>query len=116
MADFNPPSSFRIPVAVLLGLVLPPLGLLAWIGLSGSQRRDYLRSSWVRAGLSIVVFTAAPLLLVAAAARLGLWPDPDPNPIGLGLLLVAGAALGTILSGVGLVLAGRNLPSGADIH
>ena len=108
MADFNPPSPFRIPVAVLLGFALPPLGLIAWIGLSGSQRRDYLRSNWVRAGLSMVVASAAPLTLVAAAAWLGLWPDPNPNPIGLGLLLVAGGALGTILSGIGLVLVVRN--------
>jgi 8-oxo-dGTP pyrophosphatase MutT (NUDIX family) len=33
-----------MPVAVLLGLMIPPLGVLAWIGLSGSERRDYLQS------------------------------------------------------------------------
>ena len=86
MDDFDAPSSFRVPVAVLLGLVMPPLGVLAWIGLSGSQRRDYLQSNWVRAGISIVVVSAAPLIFIVAAAWLGLWPDPNPNPIGAGLL------------------------------
>ena len=108
MNEFDPPSSFRIPVAVLLGLVIPPLGVLAWIGLSGSQRRDYLQSNWVRAGISIVVVSAAPLLLIIAAAWLGLWPDPNPNPIGPGLLLVAGGALGTMLTGLGIVLVSRS--------
>jgi hypothetical protein len=115
MADFESPSPFRVPVALLLGIALPPLGLVVWIGLSGSQRRDYLRSNWVRAGLSIIVASAAPLLLVAAAAALGLWPDPDPNPVGLGLLLLAGSALGTVLSGVGLVLVGSHPHTAANI-
>src|SRR4030095_295536 len=107
MYDCNPPSSVRMPVAVLLGLVLPPLGVLAWIGLSGSQRRDYFQSNGVRAEISIVV-SAAPLLLIIAAAWLGLWPDPNPNPVGPGLLFFAGAAIGTILTGLGILFLGRN--------
>ncbi len=109
MDDFDSPSSLRIPVAVLLGLMLPPLGVLAWIGLSGgSQRRDYLQSRWVRAGISIVVVSAAPLIFIIAATWLGLWPDPNPNPVGFGLLLVAGGAVGTMLTGLGILLVGRN--------
>ena len=108
MPDLDSPSSLRMPVTVLLGLMIPPLGVLAWIGLSGSQRRDYLQSRWVRAGLAIVVVTAAPLILVMAATSLGLWPDPNPNPVGFGLLLVAGGALGTMLAGLGILLVGRN--------
>jgi len=107
-ADSNPPSSVRMPVAVLLGLVMPPLGVLAWIGLSGSQRRDYLHSNWVRAGISIAVLSAAPLIFVIAAASLGMWPDPNPNPVGFGLLLVAGGALGTVLTGLGILFVDRN--------
>jgi hypothetical protein len=107
MDDFDSPSSFRMPVAVLLGLVMPPLGILAWIGLSGSQRRDYLQSNWVRAGISIVVVSAAPLIFIIAAAWLGLWPDPNPNPVGPGLLLFVGGAIGTMLTGLGILLVGR---------
>ena len=104
MTHHNPPSALRIPVAVLLGLAAPPLGLLAWIALSGSGRSDYLRSNWVRIGLAIAIGSALPLLAVVGAARMGLWPDPNPNPIGLGLLLVAGGGLGTILTAVGVAL------------
>jgi hypothetical protein len=108
MPDFDSPSSLRMPVAVLLGLMIPPLGVLAWIGLSGSQRRDYLQSRWVRAGFAIVVGSAAPLICVIVASSLGLWPDPNPNPVGFGLLLVAGGALGTMLAGLGILLVGKN--------
>ena len=108
MDDFDSPSSLRIPVAVLLGLLIPPLGVLVWIGLSGSQRRDYWQSRWVRAGFAIVVVSAAPLIFVIAAASLGVWPDPNPNPVGFGLLFLAGGAIGTIVTGLGILLVGRN--------
>jgi hypothetical protein len=104
LADHNPPSSLRIPVAVLLGLAMPPVGLLAWIALSGSRRAEYLRSNWVRTGLAAGVVSAVPLLTVAGAAGLGLWPDPNPNPIGLGLVLAAGGSLATILIAIGILL------------
>ena len=67
-----------------------------------------MRSRWVRAGLLIVLISAAPLLLVATASSFGLWPDPAPNPIGLGLLLVAGGALGTVVAAIGVVRAGSD--------
>ncbi len=106
-SDDNPPSSLRIPVAVLLGLVVPPLGLLVWIALSGSGRSNYLRSNWVRTGVAIGVGSALPLLTVVGAARVGLWPDSNPNPIGLGLLLFAGGGLATLLIAVGVVLVSK---------
>jgi hypothetical protein len=107
VANHNPPSSLRIPVAVL-GLAVPPLGLLAWIALSGSHRSDYLGSAGVRTGLGIVVGGALPLLAVGGSAMVGLWPDPNPNPIGLGLLLFAGGGLGTILIAVGIALVSQH--------
>ena len=97
------PSPLRAPVAVVLFLVAPPLGLLAWILLSGSARRTYWRSAWVGAGLGTMVVASVPLLVVIVANDLGLWPDPNPNPVGFGLLFVAGAMAGTVLLGVGVV-------------
>ena len=91
-------------MTVLLALTIPPLALLSWIALSGSERRDYLRSNWVRAGFAVGVASALPLLVVGGAAALGLWPDPDPNPIGFGLLLFVGGGVATILVAVGMHL------------
>jgi hypothetical protein len=102
--DETPPSSWRIPLTVLFGLAAVPLGLIAWIALSGSRRRDYLRSNWVRAGFAVGIASALPLLAVIGAAALGLTSDPNPNPIGLGLLLLAGGLIGTVLVIVGIVL------------
>lgn len=48
--------------------------------------RRYLESRWVKAGLILLVVGAAPLLIIIAAAAVGLWPDPHPNPVGPGLL------------------------------
>lgn len=48
--------------------------------------RDYLRSTWVKVGIGLLIVGAAPLMFIIAAAALGLWPDPNPNPIGPGLL------------------------------
>jgi len=81
-------------------LVVPPLGLLAWIALSGSQRSAYLRSGWVRWGLGIGIGGAVPLLVVGLA-------DPQSNPIGLGLLFLACGGLGTILLAVGVMIVAR---------
>jgi hypothetical protein len=50
MNEGMPPSPLRLPLSVVLGLAAPPLGLVAWILLSGSQRGIYLQSPWVRAG------------------------------------------------------------------
>ena len=106
IANPKRPSPWRIPVALLLGLAVPPLGVLAWIALSGPYRREYLRSAWVRAGIGIGVAAALPLLTVIVAAAVGLWPDPNPNPIGFGLLFVAGALVGTLAMAVGVVIVG----------
>jgi hypothetical protein len=102
--DDNPPSSWRIPLTILFALLAPPLALVAWIGLSGSQRRLYLRSGWVRWGFGLAIGSALPLLVVAIAAALGLTSDPNPNPIGLGLLFLAGGLIGTILVAIGIIV------------
>ncbi|MGH7928557.1 MAG: hypothetical protein ACREQV_12265, partial [Candidatus Binatia bacterium] len=84
-AALHPPSLLRIPVTLVVGLIMPPLAIFAWILLSGSARTGYLQSGWVRAGGILVVAGVLPLLAIIAAAWIGLWPDPDPNPIGAGL-------------------------------
>jgi hypothetical protein len=48
--------------------------------------RTCLQSWWVRIGASLLILGSSPLLLIVAAAAVGLWPDPNPNPIGPGLL------------------------------
>jgi hypothetical protein len=106
----TPPSKLRIPLSLVFGVVAPPLGVIAWIALSGSRRSDYLRSNWVRTGLGVGIGSALPLLIVGSAANLGLGSDPNPNPVGLGLLALAGGILGTVLMAVGLVLADRRAP------
>jgi hypothetical protein len=88
---------------VLLCCVTPPLGLLAWVLGSEAERPAYLRSWWVRAGLALLALGSAPLIAVAVAAKVGLWPDPNPNPIGLGLLFAAAAALATACLAIGAV-------------
>src|SRR5438105_12519565 len=47
---------------------------------------QYLKSTWVRVGLVLLVVGATPLLFIITAAALGLWPDPNPNPVGPGIL------------------------------
>jgi hypothetical protein len=83
-------------------VLAPPLAPFVWIMTSGDERPAYLRSSWVRAGLGVLVLSALPLLVVGTFGyQLGLTSDPDPNPIGFGLLFVAGALLGAILVAIG---------------
>jgi len=67
--------------------------------------RDYLESRWVRAGLWLLALGAAPLLVIIAAAAVGLWPDPHPNPVGPGLLFAVSfwPALICIIVGVARV-------------
>jgi hypothetical protein len=96
-----------MPLAILLGLAAPPLGLIAWMALSGSRRRDFLRSNWVRSGFAIGLGATLPLLAVGGAALLGLGSDPNPNPIGLGLLSLVGGILATALMTIGVVLVSR---------
>jgi hypothetical protein len=104
VTDDNPPSSWRIPLTILFALFAPPLALVAWIALSGSRRRVYLRSGWVRWGFGIFIGAALPLLAVIIAAALGLTSDPNPNPVGLGLLFLAGGLVGTVLVAIGIVV------------
>lgn len=92
----------NVPV-LLLCVLAPPLGLIAWVLGSEADRAVYLRSPWVRAGLGLLVLGSAPLLGIVALAKLGLWPDPDPNPIGPGLLFLFLGFLGTIALAVGAV-------------
>ena len=54
---------------------------------------------WI--GIATLVLGQGPLLFIAGAAYLGLWPDPNPNPIGPGLL-----AFFTFWPGIGLTVIG----------
>lgn len=92
----------RTTLTLLCCVLAPPLAPFVWIMTSGDERPVYLRSSWVRAGLGVLVLSALPLLVVGTFGyRLGLTSDPNPNPVGLGLLFVAGALLGAILTAIG---------------
>jgi len=98
-----PASPLRLPLSLVLGLVAPPLGLVAWILLSGSRRDLYFHSPWVRAGGAIFLAGAIPLFGVIVAAFIGLWPDPNPNPVGLGFLFLAAGVLGCLLALIGVI-------------
>src|SRR4029434_82272 len=103
MNEGIPPSPLRLPLSVALGLAAPPLGLVAWILLSGSQRGIYLQSPWVRAGGAIFLAGAIPLSGVIVATFISLWPDPNPNPVGLGFLFLAAGLLGCLLTLIGVI-------------
>ena len=103
MAEQRPPSPWRFPVVLLLAIMAPPLAIVAWILLSGDQRKIYWQSWLVKGGLAIAVIGSLPLLVVAIAAKIGLWPDPNPNPIGLGLLFAFSVALGSLLAIFGIL-------------
>ncbi|MGH8699649.1 MAG: hypothetical protein ACREVR_00545, partial [Burkholderiales bacterium] len=81
---------------LLLAIMVPPLAIVAWILLSGDQRKIDWQSWFVKGGLAIAVIGSLPLFLGGIAAKLGLWPDPNPNPSGLGLLFVFSVALGSL--------------------
>jgi hypothetical protein len=109
-----PPSPLRLPVAIVLGLVAPPLGAIAWIALSGSHRPLYWRSGWIRAGLFLIIGTALPLLAVVVATAMGLTSDPNPNPIGLGLLFFFGGIVGMVLIIIGIIVTARQESRAAE--
>ena|SRR6267154_2847984 len=67
----------------LSGVVVRPLNFTVRPQSAMSQ---YLKSTWVRVGLVLLVVGATPLLFIITAAALGLWPDPNPNPVGPGIL------------------------------
>jgi hypothetical protein len=60
---------------------------------------------WIGAG--VLGLGQGPLLFIAGAAYLGLWPDPNPNPIGPGLLAFVTFWPGIALIFVGLILGRR---------
>jgi hypothetical protein len=88
---------------LLLCILAPPLGLLAWVFGSGAHRPAYLRSGWVRTGLTLLLLGSAPLVAIILAAAVGLWPDPNPNPVGPGLLFFFAGVLATVCLAVGVV-------------
>jgi hypothetical protein len=90
-------------LVLLLCVVAPPVGLLAWIFGSRAERPAYLRSWWVRAGLALLLVGSAPLVAIILAAELGLWPDPNPNAIGPGLLFFGSAVMATACLAIGVV-------------
>ena len=114
MPEPRPPSPWRLPVTLLLGLSVTglPLAIVAWILLSGSQRALYWQSRWVKGGLAIAVIGSLPLLLVGVAAELGLWPDPNPNPIGFGLLFVFSTLAGSLAALVGVFVTNSSSRTG----
>ena len=89
---------------MVLCVLAPTVGLLAWVFGSGAARPAYLRSRWVRAGLALLVVGAAPLVAIILAAKLGLWPDPDPNPVGPGLLFFFSGVVATVCLAIGVAL------------
>ena len=90
-------------VVLLLCLLAPPLGLIVWVLGNEAQRGAYLRSWWVRAGLTLLLLGAAPLVTIIVAAKIGLWPDPNPNPVGPGLLFFGSGVLATVCLAIGAV-------------
>ena len=103
MTEPRPPSPWRVPIAVLFAVTCWPLAIVAWILMSGDQRKTYWQSWWVKGGLAVAVISPLPLLFVGTAAELGLWPDRNPNPIGFGLLFVFGVGLGSVLAVIGIL-------------
>ncbi|HLC41983.1 MAG TPA: hypothetical protein VJO34_10220 [Methylomirabilota bacterium] len=103
MTEQQLPSPWRLPVALLLAITVPPLAIVAWILLSGDQRKIYWQSWCIKGGLAIAVIGSLPLLVVGIAAELGLWPDPNPNPIGFGLLFVFSVVLGSLVALFGVL-------------
>lgn len=103
MPDNRNSSPTPSPLVLLLCILAPPLGLLAWVLASGSHRPAYLGSGWVRTGLTLLLLGSAPLVAIILAAEIGLWPDPNPNPVGPGLLFFFAVVLATCCLAVGVV-------------
>lgn len=90
-------------LVLLLCFLAPPLGLLAWVLGNPSQRGAYLRSRWVRTGLTVLLVGSAPLVAIIVAAKVGLWPDPDPNPVGPGMRFFLAGVVATGCLAIGAV-------------
>jgi len=52
--------------------------------MDSAPRFKLTRLFWI--GLAILILGTGPLLVIIAAASLGLLSDPNPNPIGPGML------------------------------
>ena len=76
--------------------------------------RGCLDSWLVRIGLLLLIGGSSPLLLIVAAAKLGLTADPNPNPVGPGILVMLTFWPGVIclLIGMGAVAAARRRDRG----
>lgn len=77
--------------------------------------KRFLRNTWFRIGLGLVLVGWGPLWTIVALAALGLWPDPNPNPIGPGLLFffTAWPAIGCLTVGAYQVLRGETRRTGS---
>jgi hypothetical protein len=102
MSDNGKPTAGPNPLVILLCILAPPLGLLAWV-FTSAHRPAYLRSGWVRTGLTLLLVGSAPLVAIILAAEIGLWPDPNPNPVGPGLLFFFAGVMATACLAVGVV-------------
>jgi hypothetical protein len=103
MLDSHPSPAWPSAPVLILCVLAPPVGLLAWVLGNAAQRATYLRSWWVRAGLTLLLLGSAPLVAIIAAAKVGLWPDPNPNPIGPGMLFFLAGVLATGCLAIGAV-------------
>lgn len=90
-------------LVLLLCVLAPTVGLLAWVFGSGAQRPTYLRSWWVRVGPALLLVGSVPLVAIIVAAKVGLWPDPNPNPIGPGMLFFVSGVVATVCLAIGAV-------------
>ena len=104
MTDRRSTSGPQAVVSLVTLLLMPPLGPIVWILMSGNDRPAYLRSRLVLAGLTLLVLSALPLLYVILATPSGLPQQARPNPIGLGLIFVAGIAVSTVMATAGAML------------
>jgi hypothetical protein len=103
MLESHPDRPWPSAPVLILCFLTPPLGLLAWVLGNAAQRATYLRSWWVRTGLTLLLLGSAPLVAIIVAAKVGLWPDPNPNPIGAGMLFFFAGALATGCLAIGAV-------------
>jgi hypothetical protein len=103
MPEVHPSPAWPSPLVLILCVLAPPLGLLAWVLGNGAQRATYLRSRWVRAGLTLLLVGSVPLVAIIVAAEVGVWPDPNPNPIGPGMLFFFSGVLATGCLAIGAV-------------
>jgi hypothetical protein len=73
-----------------------------------SLREEAMRSTFVRAGVTLLVIGWLPLLLYVAYELL---TGAKGNPIGLGLLMVCSTPVGLVLIVIGLVQAAKRARS-----